>query len=459
MIETIIPLSFVPFFTTLFAILAVLRLEWAILTTVALLPAYLLRFHFGPLPSTFLEAMLLIVIAVWVVKTAIQHFRKPGNQEVRYPWMFLLLAILLVGIIAVFISPDLRAGLGLYRAYLLEPILFFWVFVNVMKTPKQLWRTVWALGITALLVAIVADMQSTGLVPIPEPYASEVPQRTTSVYPFPTAIGKYLAPILAMFLAFLFVSDRSKESWKRMMIRLPIILFILGEGIWALLTSVNRGALLGVFAALIFISFFSRLKRWIWLGLVLGVLFVAVFPGTRSEIVSIVTRQDTSTDVHLVLWQGAWKVVKANPVVGTGLASFPIVYEKYKLPQHVEFFPNPDQFVLTLWIELGLAGLLLFAILFVRIFRLGCSLLRSSQFANSLTANRPLIVSILAAMVAILVHGLVDTPYFKNDLAVEFWVIVGLLVALATTQSNSPRQKTETRPSSVGAGSTHSEDS
>ena len=29
-------------------------------------------------------------------------------------------------------------------------------------------------------------------------------------------------------------------------------------------------------------------------------------------------------------------------------------------------------------------------------------------------------------MVVLLVHGLVDTPYFKNDLSVLFWLIIGL---------------------------------
>jgi hypothetical protein len=28
--------------------------------------------------------------------------------------------------------------------------------------------------------------------------------------------------------------------------------------------------------------------------------------------------------------------------------------------------------------------------------------------------------------VAVVVHGLVDVPYFKNDLSLEFWTLVGL---------------------------------
>jgi hypothetical protein len=32
----------------------------------------------------------------------------------------------------------------------------------------------------------------------------------------------------------------------------------------------------------------------------------------------------------------------------------------------------------------------------------------------------------MAAMVAIIIYGLVDVPYFKNDLSVLFWTILGL---------------------------------
>jgi hypothetical protein len=35
-------------------------------------------------------------------------------------------------------------------------------------------------------------------------------------------------------------------------------------------------------------------------------------------------------------------------------------------------------------------------------------------------------LGIVLAMVAIIVHGLVDVPYFKNDLALEFWTLLGI---------------------------------
>jgi hypothetical protein len=35
-------------------------------------------------------------------------------------------------------------------------------------------------------------------------------------------------------------------------------------------------------------------------------------------------------------------------------------------------------------------------------------------------------LGILLMVVGIVVHGLVDVPYWKNDLSLEFWVLLGL---------------------------------
>lgn len=42
------------------------------------------------------------------------------------------------------------------------------------------------------------------------------------------------------------------------------------------------------------------------------------------------------------------------------------------------------------------------------------------------SAWRPIELGVLLALVAFVVHGLVDVPYFKNDLSLQFWALVGL---------------------------------
>jgi len=429
MLETIL----IVLFTLFFIWVAWWKLDWAVVLTVLFLPTYLLRFQLWFVPMTILEVMVLVIFAIWVVKAisrgrsfdSAQDFSGASATQIErvyWPWKWLTILFILSGIVAVLISPDIRQALGLWKAYIFEPILFFIAFVNVIKTTKQVRAVLWAFGASVVVIGFVALSQYAGLVDIPAHYGLESPPRATSIFPFPTAIGKYVGPLVALFLGLWLVNSKIIvqslwETVKKNLFLVGVLMF----GIMGLVFSMSRGALIGVFIALLFISFFSRYKKWIWATMVLLVLVVLLIPQTRDNIFGVFKASDVSTDVRLVMWKGAVRIIKDNPVTGTGLASFPIVYEDYKEASHTEFFPNPDHLILTLWIEMGLAGLVLFGWLIVRYFKAGIGLLKD---------NKQYAVGLLAAMIALLVHGFLDTPYFKNDLAIEFWVLMGLVVVL-----------------------------
>lgn len=410
-------------FTIFFAWVAWWKLDWAITLCILFLPTYLLRFQVGFLPMTILEVMILVIVVVWGIRTIKERLIKKACPA-WLPWRWILLAWILVGVLSVVVSPDLRQALGLWKAYILEPVLFFIVFVNTIKTKHQVRSVVWALGSLTVIVGFVALVQYAGLLPIPSPYGTQVPMRATSVYPFPTAVGKLLGPLVALFLG-LTLTGRRKENGQPSQGLWPYIFpwGVLVFGLMALVLSFSRGAIIAVFAAMIFLSFFSQWKRWLWILLIAVILLSLAVPFTRHELLSIISTKDTSADVHVVMWKGAIRIIKANPILGTGLASFPVVYEKYKEATHVEFFPNPDELYLTLWIEMGLTGLIVFIWIVIRSFRTVAALLKNPEYRNYT-------VGLMAALISLLVHGFFDTPYFKNDLAVAFWVLAGLVVVI-----------------------------
>jgi len=428
-------------FALVFAYIAWWKLDWAIALCLVFLPTYLLRFEVWFMPMTILEVMVLVIFIVWLVKAFTQGQGALGSHIVRsrgtaagsgkwqercrsiwWPWKWLTLLFVLIGVVAVLISPDTRQALGLWKAYILEPVMLFVVFVNIIKTREQVRMALWALGASVVLIGFGAFLQYLGLVDIPAHYGSETPPRATSVFPFPTAIGKYVGPLVALFLGLWLVRGwiTIKPLWEFVKSNIFVIGVLL-FGFMGLLFSVSRGALIGIFISLIFISFFSKWKKWIWLGLIIIVLVAMLIPPVRDNITGVFKASDVSTDVRLVMWKGAVRIIKDNPVTGTGLASFPVVYEDYKEASHTEFFPNPDHLILTLWIEMGLAGLVIFLWLIVRYFKSALSFLKECKHYA---------VGLSAAMIALVVHGFLDTPYFKNDLAIAFWAMVGLVVVL-----------------------------
>jgi O-antigen ligase len=106
---------------------------------------------------------------------------------------------------------------------------------------------------------------------------------------------------------------------------------------------------------------------------------------------------------------------------GAGLAGFSQTIGPYWNPTHTDRFIYPHNIVLTFWSETGLLGLAAFAWIMFTGFAQSWRGWRARQ-----SEWRPLELGVFLALVAVVVHGLVDVPYFKNDLAFEFWVLLGL---------------------------------
>src|SRR5438309_6802346 len=79
----------------------------------ALAPAYVIRWHVGPLPTTLLEVALLLTILIFAFEFLP---RMPGRvgAVVRGPLTLPALVFIAAGAISVLVSGDHRAALGLF---------------------------------------------------------------------------------------------------------------------------------------------------------------------------------------------------------------------------------------------------------------------------------------------------------------------------------------------------------
>lgn len=391
----------------IFALIALFRLQYSIALIVLLLPTYLIRFTIFGIPFTFLEWMIIIVFVVWLGVVAVNG----SWRQIRLPLKWLLAVFVLAATIAIFVSSDHRAALGLWRAYFIEPILFYIVIVNALRSANRRWL-VWVFGLSALGVAGVALAQYFGWMASPEPWISETPKRVASIFDYPNAVGLYLAPIIGLFLTFLATKN---HKWNYFLSGLVVL-----ASFAAIFFANTRGAFLGIGAALLFLALSSHRKKIAWLIIGLSVAAVLIIPQLRHTTQSVMSVKDTSTDVRVVLWQGTWDLLKAHPIFGTGLAGFPKMYDQYRQIKHTELLLYPHNILFNFWVEVGLLGLLAFVGILAAAFNKG--------WQNIHKGRSPVLsLGITTALIALIVYGLVEASYFKNDLAVQFWVLVGLL--------------------------------
>ena len=99
------------------------------------LPTYLIRFNFGPNPKTLLEIMILIItIIVWLVKyhkDIVYHVTRITYQNKKL--FIAMVPFLLAATISIFTSIKLRAALGEWKAFYIEPILIFFILIHNHK--------------------------------------------------------------------------------------------------------------------------------------------------------------------------------------------------------------------------------------------------------------------------------------------------------------------------------------
>lgn len=418
------------------------NLLWGLIFIAAFLPAYLIRFEVLGVPFTVLEGMILITFIVWFLRRYC-HFERASKRvekslnnrerdsstplrstrnDSKTEWFLAVGLFLLAATVAVFVSPNLRAALGIWKAYFIEPALFFLVLVTTVKNRDEAEKIIWGLVLGSLPMAILAVIQKfTGWL-IPNPFwAAEATRRVTSVFGYPNAVALYLAPILPF--AFYFMEhgtwNMEHKIWKRSFM-LCVIFFML----LAIIFAQSTGAILALaVVAAITGLVYKRIRYWV-IGAVVLFFLIIPFTSFREPLSQEVFLRGRSGQIRLAMWGETVEMLRAHPIFGAGLAGYQSAVGSYHILNWAEIYLYPHNLFLNFWTETGVFGLVSFLWLVVLFFKLGFRKLSGIWEATKI--NKRLIAALMASMTIILVHGFVDVPYFKNDLSVMFWIFLGL---------------------------------
>lgn len=380
--------------------------------TCALAPAYVIRWHIGFYPTTLLENAIVVTFVIF----AIEWWRSRTPLVWRSPFVIPTAVFILAGAISVVTAPSLSAALGLYRAYLLEPILFGVVLINVLRTAARAVLIVAGLaggatgaGLANSYVVLSALAHHTYNVTDTPPVV---------IYSTANALALYVVPIVALAISLALYGRTRAERWG------GAAFFCIGTIVTAL--SFSRGGYLA-FAAVVFIAFASHPRRVYLFGLaVLGIIAAAAISPIRHRVeIELQNVYGNTIQSRIDLWTAAVKLIEHRPLFGAGLSGFQIRAAPYYTHLHTQAnFIDPHNIVLNFWVETGLLGLIAFAWIMVVGFRTSWR-----GWRESVPAWAPYELGVLLALAAVVVHGMVDVPYFKNDLSLQFWTLIGIAVA------------------------------
>jgi O-antigen ligase len=260
-------------------------------------------------------------------------------------------------------------------------------------------------------------------------------RRILSFYDSPNHVSLFLgrvAPISFCLAAF------GMTRWRRLYHAAALLPLLL-----CLYLTYSRGAwLLGLPAALIFVGILrGRRARLLMAGALIAAL-LALAPILHTPRIASLLTLESGTNAHrLLLWEGAGRMIAANPILGVGLGNFMRHYPRHMLREagHEPVVFHPHNLLLDTWANMGLVGVAALAFLLVAFFRAGLQAYRRLKPERELQA---LTLGLLASMVSFGAHGLVDTGFRLTDLAFVFMLTLGLMRQLTARDlpTSSPRR-------------------
>lgn len=388
----------------------------------------------------------ILLAVLWCVSWVLH--RQLARPTPFDPLLLILLCLLPFSLI---ISVDRPPSLSQFYGILLS-IAFLYTIVDLLHTRKWLHLSivglvVLAAGITFL--GLFATDWSTTSVPYLSQVFASVPRFFPSIPGAEFGEGIHvntLGGVLVFFLPLLFSLIWDKGGTKQALLGSPgfsrgllflykllLILVFLLCGV-VLLATASRGALLGLGAGLI-VLFILKDRRFLWLIpiiLTVTIIIFLVFSGADfSRLIELLDSDldDSSLSARVQIWQDAVYVIQDFPLTGIGIGTFGQVFQNFYnftiFPGTEPFLFHPHNTFLSVALDLGLPGLMLYLALISSFF---CMAWLAYKQADPMVKS--LVLGLVCGMLSHLVFGLTDAYPLGKKLGVVMWLYFGLMAAL-----------------------------
>jgi O-antigen ligase len=398
----------------------------------------------------------LTILMLWVIDGW-----QLGNVRVSRSWLQLpLLAALVLGLVQ--LLPLRGGGAGLVNTLSLDPnstklvivqlgtlLVYFGATLVFVDTPHRLHLLVRTIMIFGFLLAIFGLTQS--FTSPTKVYWMRELNQSTAFGPFINRhhFAGYMELTIALPLGLLLAGAIDKQKWL-------LYIFIAGLMGVALVMTSSRGGIISLVAEIVFLVIVTAIWRRhgerrraggrlrsvaartalagaLIFGLFLGVILLGGEFSLNRFIDSVNTDDPTTGRAHF--WAVTLEMIKANPVVGTGLGAYGVIYTHYDTRNGLYRLEQAHNDYLQVLSDGGvLGGAIAFAFVAILFYR---GFVRAKSRDNF---RRGVALGALGGCFAVLVHSFFDFTLHTTSNALLFLV----LAALATLNGrveDAPRRR------------------
>ncbi len=439
------------------------NLRIAVLLIPLFFPLYLLEINIFGIPVYFVEALIIIsAIPVFFflfighsevlsksffkkIFLVIKHKIAPSKWELKeflkspfFPIILFLAASLFSAFIVV--GDDATHSMGILKSWVIIPLIYFYILYRTIKDSEDAGFALYAYLGSAIILGLW------GLYQAASGNYTTIDDRVSGPFESANYLAMYITP------AFIFASIRFLQTFMHLKLanankrfvafEKRVFLSLFAAFLFAVLVlSQSYGALLGAFLAIFIYVIYVRVKTTEFIvkkflnRIIIFILLFVTLGSALSVSLNIEKFQNlvkfdehTSVATRLEIWEVGVNLLKENPVSGIGLGQFEpdYIHKAESILGHEPLEPvrlHSHNLYLETWLNTGLLGVVAFIWIIVFAY---------SGYKKIKPGNKKeLGIAVIIMLSYILIHGLIDVTYWKNDLSLVFWLIMGVNFSLA----------------------------
>lgn len=384
-----------------------------LILTFACLPLYLLKLQILNVSVNVVDLLALLALMAWLKEAEFKYFLAVLKENK----FFLISSFLLfVGLITSFLSNDPSlSSLGIILGWFLLPFLLFLFILHIGEPAFS----------NSLLKSFYFGASLVSLFALIHKYLGVVSfdQRLSAPFSSPNHLAMFLVPAIFVGFFLLHIENKDKNNKKRSIYFLYLLTTLLALALTTYFTY-SYAAWLSVILALLLTAILSNsFSRKAFSKPLFACLLFFSLLATQigSEKLNILLEDGSRSSLasRKIIWQSSLKIITDNPWIGIGPGNFQtayLSYQQYFQPYLEWAVPQPHNLFFAFWLQTGLLGLFgFFSILFI-LLQKNISRIKSDFLS----------LMLLTFFIYFFFHGLVDTPYWKNDLSYVFWLFAGI---------------------------------
>ncbi|MDO8529731.1 MAG: O-antigen ligase family protein [bacterium] len=382
--------------------------KFLLFSAVFLVPSYLIRFIVFGIPTNILEILIYLTFISFLLEKPRIDWKKLYKN---YKLCIFPIALIFLGLIlSTLINKNYQAGFGIIKGWFLDPLLFSFILIQKIKEKKEVenilkifYFSAFATSLAALGYFFFGFLTYDG--------------RLKAFYLSPNHLAMFLAP--AIFVGIYFSRIKNQE----LRINNFVMIFYNSLIVLAVYLTYSYATWTAIVLSLLIVLLIEKSfsKKFALISVL--IFFIAFLTQLNNPKLKDFFSERSSLNSRVMVWKSSVRMLQDNFIFGIGPENFQNKYlerQKY-FPPYLEWaVPEPHNLYLAFWLQSGIIGLVGFVSL--------VTIWLKQALKNSVDSLRAVFLGIIFY---ILIHGIADTPYWKNDLSFIFWMIFSLaLIAL-----------------------------